>query len=393
MQRKVSAHYIFPGGRSPIKRGIVVVDENGEITDLIDNGGNLPESEKLEFYDGIITAGFINTHTHLELSHLKGEIDRQTGLVGFIRNIGQLRNHFDQNKSIIDADLLMQENGIVAAGDISNTDTSFSVKAKSKIDYYTFIEIFGIQDNIAEERLDFGIELLEKLKTFHLPGSVTPHAPYSMSGLLWKLLSDFSIEHKLNWSVHNQESNEENLLFLDKTGKIAEFLASISGEFANWEEKGLSSLQYCRGFYQNIPRLLLVHNTFTSTADLVSIADLHEKTTIVLCPNANLYIENRLPDIEMLSKSCFPISLGTDSLASNSTLSILEEMKTIQQHYPTISLTDLINWGTINGANALGFEDRLGSIEKGKKPGLNLITNVNFREMKLTSQSEVKVLV
>ena len=393
MLRKISAHYIFTSKSNPIKRGIVIVNDNAEIVDVIDTGGDLPESEKLEFYDGIITAGFVNTHAHLELSHLKGQIEQHTGLVGFIRNIGKLRSAPVSNKTVIDADSLMHENGIVAVGDISNSEVSFAVKAKSKINYYTFVEIFGIQDSIAKERMNFGTDLLQKLKSFRLSGSITPHAPYSISEPLWQLLSEYSITHNLNWSVHNQESKEEDLLFLTKTGEISEFLASFGEEFDRWEKKGTSSLQYCRQFYQNIPKILLVHNTFTSLSDLQSVSDLQEKIFIVLCPNANLYIENKLPDIEMLAHSGFSISLGTDSLASNTTLSILEEIKTIQHHYPSISLIELIKWGTLNGARALGLDASLGTIEKGKKPGLNLITNINFQEMKLTSQSEVKVLV
>jgi cytosine/adenosine deaminase-related metal-dependent hydrolase len=392
MVRKISAHYLFTGQGKPLKRGIVVIDQQGEIVDLIDTDGDLTETEKLEFYEGIITPGFVNAHAHLELSHLKGQIPQHTGLTVFIKKIGQLRHVQDTHQSMINADRLMRQNGIVAVGDISNSDISFAVKAASQINYYTFIEIFGIQENIAQEKMESGIGLYQKLGSCHLPGSLAPHAPYSMSETLWQLLSTFVIEHNLPWSVHNQESHEENLLYLHKTGKIAEFLTLLTREFDDWEAKKISSLSYCKKFYTDIPKLLLVHNTFTSLSDLESISELRKKVFMVLCPNANLYIENKLPDIEMLSKSGFTLSLGTDSLASNTTLSVLEEMKTIQQHFPAISLTDLITWGTINGARALGMETHLGSIEKGKKPGLNLITHINFQEMKLTSQSEVKVL-
>lgn len=393
MARKLSAHYIFPGDSRPLKRGTVIVDDYGVITEIIDNAGNLSESEGLEFYDGIITPGFVNTHTHLELAHLANKVEQHTGLAGFISHVGKLRNLPNQQTSIVEADRLMHENGIVAAGDISNTDVTFPVKSTSKIDYYTFIEIFGIQEESAKDRFASGAQLFHELKTYSLQGSITPHAPYSIATGLWPLLIEFVVKNNLIWSIHNQESNEENLLFTSKSGKIAEFLASISNDFSLWEKKGVSSLNFCRQYYQDIPQLLLVHNTFTTANDLSCIADLRHKTTLVLCPNANLYIENKLPDIPMMVKSGFPIALGTDSLASNTGLSILEEMKTVQRSYPDISLQDLICWATVNGARALGFDSKIGSIEKGKKPGLNLITNINFREMKLTSQSEVNVLV
>ncbi|HEY4786624.1 MAG TPA: amidohydrolase family protein [Bacteroidales bacterium] len=393
MPRKISAHYIFPGNANPLKLGIVVIDDDGMILDLIDTSGKLPETEKLEFFNGIITPGFINAHTHLELSHLKGRIKPHTGLSGFIKAIGQLRNDDISEKSLLDADRLMRENGTVAAGDISNSALSFPIKCKSKIKYHTFIEIFGFQDKIAREKMELGITLFEKLKDYSLEGSITPHAPYSMSESLWQMISDYDTEKGLIWSVHNQESDEENQLFRDKTGEIATFLSLIAHEFADWQAKGMTSLQYCRKFYENISKTLLIHNTFTSSSDLACIANLKDKIVLVLCPNANLYIENQLPDIRSISTSGFVIALGTDSLASNTTLSILSEMKTIQQYFPEIKLQNLIDWATINGAMALGFESIIGTIQKGKKPGLNLITDVNFHKMQLTSQSEVKVLV
>lgn len=392
MFRKISAQYIFTGNSAPLKRGIIVINNDNEIVDLIDTHGSLPEIEKLEFYDGIITPGFVNAHTHIELSHLKGKINQGTGLVGFIREIGQLRHSLSDGKVMDEASSAMIANGIVAAGDISNTDYSFLHKSTSKIRYYTFIEIFGFQESIAQERLNIGLKLLGQLKKTKLPGSLTPHAPYSISVKLWHLLTDISSINEFRWSVHNQESGSENQLFIQKTGEISDFLARISEEFISWNAPGISSLAYCQDFYKRIPNLLLVHNTFTSAADLECIADLKHKVYLVLCPNANLFIEKVLPDVEMLLNSGFQIALGTDSLASNTGLSILEEIKTIQRYFPTIPLEKLIEWGSYNGAKALGFDLDIGSIETGKKPGLNLITNINFQEMKLTSQSEVKVL-
>lgn len=392
MIRKISAHYIFPGNSLPLKRGIVSINEEGEIIDLTDTGGNLPEVSNLEFYDGIITPGFINCHTHLELSKLRGKINQHTGLINFIKNVLQLQSLDDSIASAKRADTEMETGGIVAAADISNTSESFSIKASSKIRYFTFVEILGIRNSDAKEKLEQGLQLLEELKLLKLPGSITPHAPYSVSDNLWQMLTGYTKSQGYIWSVHNQESSEENHLFLGKSGDFVSFLSQISDDFIHWNSPGVSSLMYGKQFYTQIPKVLLVHNTFTSPQDLDSMKDLKEKIVFILCPNANLFIENHLPDIELLRNSGHLIALGTDSLASNTKLSILEEMKTLQHHFPHIGLQELIDWSTINGAYSLGFDNQLGSIRKGKKPGLNLINNINFREMKLTSQSNVKVI-
>jgi len=114
---------------------------------------------------------------------------------------------------------------------------------------------------------------------------------------------------------------------------------------------------------------------------------------LVTCPNANLYIENRLPDYELLRNSGFRTCIGTDSLASNHTLSILDEMKTIGNTVPNISMEELLTWACVNGAEALDISNWAGSLEVGKKPGINLIESVDLQQMKLKPDSRVRKMV
>lgn len=117
-----------------------------------------------------------------------------------------------------------------------------------------------------------------------------------------------------------------------------------------------------------------------------------ENTFFVICPNANLYIENQLPPVTLFQKENLNICLGTDSLASNHQLSILEEMITLQDHFPEIKIQELVEWGCLNGARALNLSNRLGSFEKGKNPGINLITSADLQALKFTSTSRIKIL-
>jgi cytosine/adenosine deaminase-related metal-dependent hydrolase len=82
-----------------------------------------------------------------------------------------------------------------------------------------------------------------------------------------------------------------------------------------------------------------------------------------LCPNSNLYIEQKMPPVDLLVSEGCPIVIGTDSLSSNTSLSIINELKTIHSHFPSFSLETLIGWATINGAKALGEDMNTGSIE------------------------------
>jgi aminodeoxyfutalosine deaminase len=114
---------------------------------------------------------------------------------------------------------------------------------------------------------------------------------------------------------------------------------------------------------------------------------------MVLCPNSNLFIENSLPPVEMLRAEGMSICLGTDSLASNHQLSILSEMVTLQHHFASIELSELLTWACLNGAKALEMDDKLGTLEVGKKPGLVLIKGADMKNHRLNPNSSVQRLV
>ena len=105
-------------------------------------------------------------------------------------------------------------------------------------------------------------------------------------------------------------------------------------------------------------------------------------------PIANLYIENRLPNYRYFLDSGARVTLGTDSLTSNWQLSILEEMKTIARFQSYVPFEALLRWATLNGAEALGFADTLGSLEPGKTPGLLWLENPG-QEGPLTLETRV----
>ncbi len=391
--RKISANYIFTGSSSPLKNGIISLDDSGKILDIKDTGGNLRETAKLAFYNGIIVPGFVNTHCHLELSHLKGFITKYTGLAEFILKLS--KNRVDSTEKIRSSAKLAEEemfkNGIVAVGDISNTADCFEIKAKQKIHYHTFLEIFGLDPDKANDVIAKAIKLAAKLKKENkLTFSIVPHAPYSVSPSLYMKISKLPNNKPL--SIHNQESAGEQSLFNGEKGPLYEALTTMVPDYKKWCPSAKSPLKYTLDQLKSVQKILLVHNTYTSESDLSYSEQTNAEKYWVLCPNANQYIENKLPDISLFRSKKLKIALGTDSLASNNQLSILEEMKTISQIYKEIPLEELISWATVNGARALNISDRFGQIEPGMTPGLNLLYDLNLSELKLTRESKVKRL-
>ncbi len=396
--RKISATYIFPCNLPPIKNGIVICEDDGTILDIKENTDNQGEQAGMEFYSGILVPGFVNAHCHLELSHLKGLIPEKTGIGDFLKDINRLRNAEPENQEEIfrKNDRKMWANGIAVVGDIVNSDSTISAKLKSKIQYHTFIESFGFHPSRAGKAFSIAQKLQTQFSENSLNASIVPHSAYSVSVPLFQKIEENARHEKGIISIHNQESKVEEQFFLDGSGPIAWHLKNnLKIDISQWKPTGKSSLNSALEYVPSENQLLLVHNTFTPKRDIDELKTRRslENTWWVLCPLSNLYIENQLPPVELFQKEKLNICLGTDSLASNHELSILSEIIVIQQYFPEIALDEVIQWACLNGAKALQLDSKAGSFETGKKPGINLITGIDFRNMKLTKNSRVKRLV
>lgn len=386
--RYLSARYVFPISSPPIKNGILCVNDDGCIVDVINTGGKSESCSKLEFYDGILVPGIVNAHCHLELSHLYGIMEPNIGLPGFISSIGKLRSATDETiqAAAKAADGEMRKNGMVAVGDISNNSCTLPIKRDSLIWYRTFVEVFGLDNNHSEKLFASAQQIEQEYRNAGMPVSIVPHALYSVSRTLWKNLSDwYALDDPEVVSIHHHESSDELKVLWEGKGELVD----------KFRENGLFT-EPVFGFANPIKKkCLLVHNTFSTRDDLSKYITHPQRFYFVLCPGSNLFIQNRLPDFLLFSsqKLCNYVCLGTDSLASNTSLSLLNEMKIIQHYTPEIPLGILLQWATLNGARALAFDHLLGSFEINKKPGVNLIMGIDFENMRLTDESVVKVIV
>jgi cytosine/adenosine deaminase-related metal-dependent hydrolase len=386
------ADYVYPVCADPIKNGVVTVDDYGKIISVTDQPPTGAQNASVEQLKGIICPGFINTHCHVELSHLKGKITESNGLVNFIKDVQQFRN--TDSKAIIaaaiKADSDMYENGIVAVGDIANSNATIAIKAKSKLYYHTFVETFGFLPAKAEEVFSNGLALLNQFKP--QPCSITPHAPYSVSKELFKLIKKYCDTHDKNLiSIHNQECEDENKFYRYKLGRFNELYEHFGIDISYFKPQARNSLQSVIPLLSSKQDILMVHNTCTNLKDIYFIKRFDRKIHWCFCPNANLYIEGVLPKVDLFLDQGFNITLGTDSLASNSKLCILSEMRTLQDKFPALSIEKLLTWATINGATYLGIDKEKGTLEPGKTPGLNLITGLN--DLKITPDTKVKRLI
>lgn len=373
MDTYLSASCIYPVSSPPLQNGVIAVDQEGTILELISaEAARARNLENIRQLDGILIPGLVNTHMHLELSHLKDKLSEATGLPGFVRQIMQQRSAAEAEiqTAMEIADAEMYENGIVAAGDISNQFISRSVKLQSAIQYHTFVETMGFNPSMADTIMENAKKLLQDFAP--LGASLAPHAPYSVSRPLFDLISR---EPADCITIHNQETAEENRFFQEKSGHFIELYEFLGLDISFFQATNCSSLRYFLPLLPAEKRILLVHNTFTNSQDIKFAMASGKDIYWCLCPNANLFIENRLPDVNLFRQAGMKVTLGTDSLASNHQLSILEEMKTLHRS-AEVPFDELLKWATWNGAEFLGLQGELGSFEPGKKPGINLLTGL-----------------
>lgn len=383
--RRISANYIYPVDSPPIRNGIVETDDDGTIRKIYDFGGEMVELAHTEFMNGILVPGFINMHTHLELSNFKRVVPAKRDLPYFIKNIVQNRSEKDALTEAYDADNFMYRKGTVGICDISNTDLTIAVKKQSKIRYHTFAEVTGLKSNMADIKFQQITQLKNKFTQAGLYASIAPHAPYSISNALWKLLKkEFSQQEYL--TMHNQESGLENQMFINGNGELIELFRQLELT-EQWNSTGNSSLCSVAS-YLTSQKLLLVHNTFMGDEDLSCLKDLNKQVSFVLCPTSNLQITGKLPDIGKMINTGIPITLGTDSVASGQSLDLIDEMKCVQQEL-NMPFETMLNWVTKNAADYMRWTD-LGRFVEGANPGINLITGFDFETKKLKSNAKIK---
>ena len=351
-----------------------------EIVAVEQYGENLDATAGVEFYSGILCAGFVNAHSHLELAYLRGAVEEGGGFAAFASSMGRVRGNFseaEQLQAIAEADAAMWKEGIDAVGDIVNGETSFAIKSESKIYYHNFAEVFGLREcNLERQR-----ELLN-----HPHTSLTPHSVYSVQDKPFREVCATDVEKPL--SIHFLETADEAKLY-EGEGSLREWYKAVGFE--------CDFLHYgspAKRLVESVPQgrsVIFVHNCAITPHDVDTIME-HFSAPVywTLCPRSNNYISGIEPQsVELLRARTLNICIGTDSLASNWSLSMVEELKMFRG----VPLAELLQWATKNGAKALGIDDKFGSIEVGKRSGIVNLTGVNLDDFTLTSASRaVRIL-
>lgn len=338
--RRIASNLLLSGGKF-LPNPVVEVDENGVILSVTTTSdtASVDRSTSTEFYSGIMCAGFINAHSHLELAYLRGAIEEGSGFAGFASKIEQVRGNFtaeERARAIRLADHEMQREGIVAVD-----------------------------------------QLLSRPNT-----SITPHSIYSLNDALFRSVATAESDAPL--SIHFMESPSEAELF-EGRGALHEWYSRVGFEcdflhYGSPAKRIISSVPKDRS-------VILVHNCCVKSEDIELIMS-HFRAPVYwcVCPASNRYISSIRPPVELLRSYGLNICVGTDSLASNRSLSMLKELQLMAD----IPLAERLDWATRGGANALNLKE-FGEIAIGKSPQINIISGIDYSTMSITEKSTIFV--
>lgn len=375
------AAFVLPVTSPPIRDGFVAVRE-GVITAVgpaskRPSGPGVPE---IDLGAAILMPGFVNAHTHLELSHLEGAVPGDRGFVTWIEDqlrVRAGRSADDILAAIHKAIATMQAGGTVAVADVSNSLAAVDPLKESALHALVLHEVLGFDPDKART-------VMEQTKTTRASarasldanahGRVRPqaaaaririevaaHAPHSISPELFELLmEDGGVR-----SIHVAESQSEDDFLRDGGGDWREFLDRRVGP-VGFKAPGITPVRYLDGLGLLTPGLLAVHCVRVDADDAKLLAA--RGAVAVLCPRSNAFLGNGVPPLALLLGSGVALALGTDSLASCPSLDVLEDARLLARKFPRVPRAAILHALTRGGALALGFEGlgeiRLGALAK-----------------------------
>ena len=377
--RRIAASFVYTlDADEPIKNGYVEYDAaDGRIVAVGECG---PDDEVLT---GAIVPGFVNSHCHIELSHLHGKFRKGTGMAGFIDQINALRDWAGADvKARLTQEWMdkMWKDGVSAMSDISNDDSSFKVKSSHKLYTRTFLEVFGSEPEMCEGVMADVTALKAAADAEGIDAAPTPHSCYTMSPQLLSASSAAGLESGY-LSYHSQESQEEEDLLISGSGAMYEN-RKRSG-MSTPPVTGESSLKY---FIDRLAaakpapydeHILLVHNVCLKQDDIHAAKKVMNNVYWAICPLSNIFIHNALPPVPLMRRNGLAITVGTDSLSSNDDLDMVKELVCIRQNFSEIPMNEILVWACLNGARFLSKEKALGSLTPGKTPGIVFVSNVD----------------
>lgn len=371
----LKAKYLFKGPDSLIEDGIVSINDGKIIFAgrLKDYEGN-EEVETVDLGNSAIIPGLINAHTHLDLTSLHGRINYNASFTDWVKQVIDAKSKWkeDDYRSSIRAGIAKSiESGTTTVADITRNDYTLDELINSKLRKSIFYELIDFNPSTAENTIDNFKDRISSIKNTPLLNiGISPHAPYTVSKELYKRCSKISEELDINVATHLSETREEIEFLTKGTGRLADLLKSRN-MLNGWKHPGVRPITYLSNMRILNNKCLLIHCNYVSESEISDIEK--SKSSVVFCPRSHRFFGHKHHPFSQYIERNINVALGTDSLASNDSLSVLDEMKFIYKDHKDIGPQHILYMGTTAGAIALGLEDNIGRIEAGFDADITVI--------------------
>ena len=376
--RTIAARWIFPGTNPPIADGRITLE--GER--IVRVGGADPKYPvDLDLGAVAILPGFVNAHTHLELGPIPwDEASGPEDEVAWLKRV--IRSRGDRAPEAVAA--LIQRNiqdalaaGTTALADITTAGQSWDAVASAPVWGIVHAEILGLSRARSLQTYEAAVAWLNGIVGRHQdwektrPG-LSPHAPYSTSGWLYWEAS----ESGLPLTTHLGELPEERAFLRDRTGPLRQFVEELGAWTDEWQPIGPSPINYL------LPTpagarfgWIIAHGNIFEPAEFARLvtppdATVGQRVAVAYCPRTHARFGHPPHPFRAMLDAGVVVCLGTDSLASTPSLSILDEVRFLHRQHPDLPGEVLLRMATLNGAWAMGIDDQTGSLEPGKSADL-----------------------
>ncbi len=375
--RGLAASWVITGDGEtpPLRDGAVVLDESERIVAVGPAAALRRDFAAVSFRDlsAVLMPGLVNAHTHLELSALRGQVPGGQGFVPWVDRLVSVRA---QARPQADAEAIeaaiseLLAAGVVAVGDVCNRLEVVDTLGALPLLGCVFHEVFGMRKDTAEVMLGMAQKERASRETWpsNLRYSLAPHTPYTLHPDVLRGIVAQARQSGARTSLHLAEHAAERAFLHDGGGPFAEWVVKRQASALDWRAPGCDSVRYADQLSALGSHVIAVHLCDARADELSLVAERGAK--VVLCPRSNLHIEVKLPPLLDILRVGIKPALGTDSLASNSSLDPLAEARALHKRFPTVAPSLLLAMTTSFGADVLGFSQVVGRIQVGLCPGI-----------------------
>jgi cytosine/adenosine deaminase-related metal-dependent hydrolase len=356
--RTLTARWVFPVSRPPLERGTITID--GECIVAVEpHGARCPD---VDLGDAAIVPGFVNAHTHLDLSGLRGLARPTPDFTAWLRRVIAHRRGRTPEQVRADIRAGLDESirfGTTLLGDISGDGSSWHVLAGAPLRAVVFRELLGLPSDrasLAWAESD-GWVAAHPATASCRPG-VSPHAPYSVRSSLFLAASSGGYPA----ATHLSETAAEQELLGHRRGPFVPFLRELGA----WAPDGLADdADHVLRMFNGLSPVLFVHCNY-----LRPDAPIPPNGSIIYCPRTHAAFGHPPHPFRDFLRGGVRVALGTDSLASNPDLDLFAEARFLRQHHSDVPGETLLRMATLSGAEALGWDSDTGSLDAGKSADL-----------------------